>query len=100
VRFFSARDVEDRAASEQMQRLLGTLAEHLSLEMTARTDGNSQEAVLARDADNLEHLVQAREYEMQGFTATKKWANSCEGNLVSKAAKELADELQRTTANQ
>jgi hypothetical protein len=71
-----------------MQRLPGTVAEHLSFMMTSLTDGNSQEAMLARDADNLERLVQAREYEMQGLAATKEWANGCEGNLVSKAAKE------------
>jgi putative hydrolase of HD superfamily len=55
-----------------------------------RTDGDSLEAQLAKDADKLECLVQAREYEAQGNAEIQAWIESSLGALRSPSAKRLA----------
>lgn len=50
----------------------------------------SLEAILAKDADRLECVMQAREYEHQGFKNTRPWMDSNIDKLVSASARELA----------
>ena len=51
----------------------------------------SLEAQLAHDADRLECLVQAREYEVQGFEQVTPWIESSQAALWSVTAKRLAE---------
>ena len=51
----------------------------------------SLEAQLAHDADRLECLVQAREYEVQGFEQVTPWIESSQAALSSVTAKRLAE---------
>lgn len=53
----------------------------------------SQEAVLARDADKLECLAQAREYQATGRGDTQDWIKSSAAALRSGTAQRLADVL-------
>jgi putative hydrolase of HD superfamily len=57
----------------------------------------SIEARLAHDADKLETLLQAREYEAQGSHDTVQWQESSTAALRTDAAKELADAILATT---
>jgi len=52
--------------------------------------GQTQEAVVARDADKLECLVQAVEYRHQGNTGTQRWIDSCQAALKTASAHRLA----------
>ncbi len=54
----------------------------------------SQEAILARDADKLECLIQAREYEAQGYKEVSPWIETSAAALRSDAARQLATTLQ------
>src|SRR5262249_39910376 len=58
----------------------------------------SIEARLAHDADTLETLLQAREYEAQGNHDTVQWQESSTASLRTDAAQELADAILATTA--
>jgi putative hydrolases of HD superfamily len=60
----------------------------------------SQEAILARDADKLECLVQAREYEAQGYKDVPPWIETSAAALRSDTAKQLADSLQAIPPNE
>jgi len=51
----------------------------------------SLEAQLAHDADRLECLVQAREYEVQGFEQVTPWIESSQAALRSVTAKRVAE---------
>jgi putative hydrolase of HD superfamily len=51
----------------------------------------SLEAQIAHDADRLECLVQAREYEVQGFEQVTPWIESSQAALRSVTAKRLAE---------
>jgi putative hydrolase of HD superfamily len=58
---------------------------------------DSIEARLAHDADKLETLLQAREYEAQGRHDTTQWQESSTASLRTDAAKQLADAILATT---
>jgi len=53
------------------------------------------EAVLARDADKLEAIVQGREYEREGYNTTE-WQASAIASLKTASAKQLAQTLVET----
>ncbi|SRR5216683_1476013 len=54
--------------------------------------GETLEARCARDADKLECLLQAREYEDQGHRNVQPWIDSSIASLHTPSAKQLADE--------
>jgi putative hydrolase of HD superfamily len=62
-------------------------------------DQGSAEARLARDADKLECLIQAREYQAHGHDV-QPWVDTAAADLRSATANRLADELQRTQPDQ
>ncbi len=49
------------------------------------------EAIVARDADKLECLVQAVEYREQGYSLTQNWIDTSLASLKTPSAKALAD---------
>jgi len=53
--------------------------------------GETLEAVLARDADKLECLVQAVEYRGQGVADVQRWIDSSRASLKTDSAVRLAD---------
>ena len=59
--------------------------------MDAYEAQESPEARLARDADKLECLIQAREYEHRGYGAVQPWIDSNYAQLRSAVARGLAD---------
>jgi putative hydrolase of HD superfamily len=50
------------------------------------------EAICARDADKLECLLQAREYQEQGHQNLQPWIDSSLASLHTPTAKQLASE--------
>jgi putative hydrolases of HD superfamily len=55
-------------------------------------NGETLEARCARDADKLECLLQAREYQDQGHQNLQPWIDSSIASLRTVTAKQLADE--------
>ncbi len=49
----------------------------------------SLEARVAHDADRLECLIQAREYQVQGYTDVQNWIDGCRASLKTEAAQSL-----------
>jgi putative hydrolase of HD superfamily len=58
---------------------------------------DSVEARLAHDADKIETLLQAREYEAHGHHDTLQWQDSSTAALRTDAGKQLADAILATT---
>jgi putative hydrolase of HD superfamily len=52
--------------------------------------GTSREAVVARDADKLECLLQAREYQAHGYAEVPPWIDTSAAALRTDAARRLA----------
>lgn len=54
--------------------------------------GDTAEATCARDADKLECLLQAREYQDQGHTNVRAWIDTSIAGLSTATAKRIAHE--------
>jgi putative hydrolases of HD superfamily len=63
-------------------------------------DRSSQEAQLARDADKLECLCQAREYQVQGVADADSWATSSAEAVRSGSARRLAQAVLAVAPNE
>jgi len=85
-------EVERRAASDQISRLPQVLADSLMSLIEEFEADETLEARIAHDADQLECLVQAREYQTQGFEDVQDWITNCQAALVTDSAKQLAEE--------
>jgi len=91
-RYANWEGVEKRAFFEQISRLPPSLAQELLSLFSELEDGNSLEARVARDADLLECLIQAREYQVQGYNDVLDWINNCQSALSTESAKRIAEE--------
>jgi len=60
----------------------------------------SPEARLAKDADKLECLIQAREYQAQGHEDVPPWIETSAAALRSKSARQLAEACQQVPPRQ
>ena len=54
---------------------------------------SSPEAIVASDADKLELVLQAREYETQGYKYVEDWINNMKTAIVTDSAKQLFEEI-------
>ncbi|MGH3828057.1 MAG: HD domain-containing protein [Pseudonocardiaceae bacterium] len=58
---------------------------------------HSPEAHCTKDADKLECLIQAIEYQDAGYTRVQGWINSARSNLRTDTARRIADAALRTS---
>ncbi|MFD5661065.1 HAD family hydrolase [Streptomyces hirsutus] len=56
----------------------------------------SPEAVRARDADQLECMIQGIEYRAQGYAHAQRWIDNGRGRILTKSAQALADAVLET----
>ncbi len=99
-RYLNVREAEKKAFSEQIELLdKGTKKELKSL----REEYDAQqtpESLLARDADILECLIQAKEYSDAGFKAAEKFYKSGPGHLKTESARQLWESMQSWDSNE
>lgn len=88
------RYLKEAPAQEVVADQLADLPEHLSQAIKELVEEyEAQESVesrLARDADKLECLLQAREYQSQGFERVTPWIDTSNAALRSVTAKRIA----------
>ncbi|MBX5457790.1 MAG: HD family hydrolase [Thermogemmatispora sp.] len=85
------KEAEETALCEQTDQLPEPLSRNILDLMREYRQQTSQEAQLAREADLLECLLQAREYYSQGYSKGMEWAKICRDGLQSETARNLAD---------
>src|SRR5690242_20660524 len=90
-RYIHTEESEELAISEQVERLPQQIAENILTLFHDYEERTSVEAIVARDADLLECIVQAREYQVQGCADTQDWINNCYKGLQTDTAKQLAE---------
>lgn len=83
---------EERAILEQTSGLPADIRENLTGLLSDLGCSDSLEAKISHDADLLECLIQAREYQSQGYGDVLAWIENCRAGLITEAAKGLADE--------
>jgi 5'-deoxynucleotidase YfbR-like HD superfamily hydrolase len=77
---------------DQVAPLPPSVAGMISTAVAEYEAAETQEARCARDADKLECLLQAREYQEQGHTNVQPWIDSSLAALTTASAKQLAHE--------
>jgi putative hydrolase of HD superfamily len=90
-RYLGGEAGEDQAFSEQIERLPQETAVSLLALFHDYEGRESLEGKLARDADLLECILQAREYQKQGHADVQDWITNCVAGLRTDAAKHLAE---------
>jgi putative hydrolase of HD superfamily len=89
-RYLDSQAAEARAFRDQTARLPQEAGDQLIALFDEFRAAETLEAQLARDADMLECLVQAREYQAQGCSSVTDWINNAYAQLSSSSARRLA----------
>ncbi len=93
------KTAEKKAFSEQMQRVDEKTRISLTEIFEKNNNDNSQESIIARDADLLECAFQAKEYMERGYD-TESWIDKTEGIVSTKIAKQLIKQLRKSKSTE
>lgn len=88
-RYIKLRKAEDRAFAEQIGSLPENIKNELSSMRKEYKRQNTKESIIARDADILECLIQAKEYEEHGYKEAFKFMKKAPSFLKTKSSKKL-----------
>jgi putative hydrolase of HD superfamily len=95
-RYANWEDVDQKAFNEQSKRLPDEMAKQMITLFEEFEEEDSLEAKVVRDADLLECIVQAREYQVLGYTDVVDWIFNAQGALKTESAKKIASECLKT----
>jgi putative hydrolase of HD superfamily len=82
----------EQVTEEQVTPLPRPVADMISAVVAEYEVGETLEARCARDADKLDCLLQAREYQEQGHANVQPWIDTSVAALVTPSAKQIAHE--------
>lgn len=99
-RYIESRKAEDMAFDEQIHSLPGPIRDELAGTRTEYTKQETKESIIARDADILECLIQAKEYHEHGFKEAFKFMKKAPRTLRTKSAKQLWSLAKKTNLNE
>jgi putative hydrolase of HD superfamily len=94
-RYINLGNAEDLVFSEQVERLPQQIADDILSMMHDYDNSISLEGQLTHDADALECLIQAREYQTQGYADVQDWIDNCYAVLKTASARKIAEECMR-----
>jgi putative hydrolase of HD superfamily len=96
MRYADWRDVDKKAIGEQSKRLPDEMAKQMVTLFEEFEKEVSTEAKVVRDADLLECIIQAREYQTLGYTDVVDWIFNAQAVLQTESAKKIASECLKT----
>ena len=91
--YIDFREAESKVFTDQVQKLPSSLKKELSATRQEYDQQDSKESIVARDADILECLVQAKEYYDQGNLVAKKFFQEAPKHLKTKSAQNIWKKL-------
>lgn len=89
-RYIRVKEGEQVALTEQLERLPDDIARKIAALAEAYEERSSLEGRLAHEADLLECLLQAREYQTRGYSEAQDWIDGCLESLQTETARTLA----------
>jgi putative hydrolase of HD superfamily len=92
--------VEDKAFDEQVKSLPNNIKRELVQLHKEYRMQKSEESIIARDADILECLIQAKEYKEYGYKEAAKFMKKAPGFLRTKTARHLWQLAKTITLNE
>lgn len=99
-RYIDATCAEDKSFTKQISSLPNKIKHDLSQLRKEYRSQKTKESIIVRDADILECLIQAREYQLQGFTQAAKFMKKAPRHLKTKSARSLWQVAKKTDLNQ
>lgn len=88
-RYIDAQIAEDKSFYEQIGYLPKAIREELAKMRRAYKIQDTKESIIARDADILECLIQAKEYREHGFSKAAEFMKKAPAFLKTKSARKL-----------
>ena len=95
-RYVDWEGVDRKAVEDQSKSLPNKIAQGIRSMISEFEQALSLEARVARDADLLECLIQAREYQVLGYHDVADWILNAQAALTTESAKRIAAECLRT----
>jgi putative hydrolase of HD superfamily len=96
--YLNAEAAEDESFADQIGGLPREIRDELSAARREYREQESKESIVARDADILECLIQAKEYSEQGRKSAALFMKNA-GHLATDSAKKLWAEAERVDVN-
>ena len=93
MRYIDVKEVQKEVIKEQLENLPKEIKEEFKSLLDEYNKRESKEAIVARDADLLEGITQAREYLEKGYKDMQIWIDRSHQVLKTKSAKKLAKDL-------
>ena len=97
--FRDKKQVEVKVLADQLAMLPDSIAAELHSILDGEHD-DSPERSVARDADFLEVIIQAKEYLEQGHTGCQNWIDNATKCLKTKSAQRLAKQVAKTRSTE
>jgi len=98
-KYIKSRKIEDRALEDQAKSLPKQIKQELLGFHQDYRDQKTLESKIARDADILECLIQAKEYYEQGNLQAKKFMQKAPKHLATKSSKKLWELAKKSDSN-
>lgn len=98
--YIDFREAEKRVFTDQMQNLHTSVKKEMTEFRREYEEQDTSESIVARDADILECLIQAKEYYDNGHTKAKKFFQRAPKHLKTKTAKALWSEIKSWDSGQ
>ena len=95
-RYVDWENVEKKVIKDQSKRLPDEIAKRISSLLSEFEEEVSLGARVVRDADFLECLIQAREYQALGYKDVADWIKNAKAALATDSAKRIAVECLET----
>ncbi|MBU1852816.1 MAG: HD domain-containing protein [Candidatus Omnitrophica bacterium] len=99
-RYIEVEGVEDKVFYEQVNFLPSQMEKELRDIRKAYRNQKTKESIIARDADILECLIQAKEYQGHGFLEAGKFMKKAPFFLMTRSARRLWGLAKKTDLNQ
>ncbi len=97
-RYINKDQSEMQVMKDQLDALPGAIKNEIMSVMLEFYERKTKEAIIARDADILELLFQAKEYADVGYTGTEYWLEQNSKLLKTESAKGIFGELMKQNA--
>ncbi|HIG97301.1 MAG TPA: HD domain-containing protein [Candidatus Aenigmarchaeota archaeon] len=97
-RYIDKNEAELQAMIDQTENLPDNIKNEVRSLLIEFNERETKEAIIARDADVLELLFQAKEYADVGYTGTEYWLEKNSELLKTESAKKLFEELMKQNA--
>jgi len=95
ARYFNTKAAEHQAFRDQLEQLGNGVAEKWKKYFNEFENRNTNEGIIAKDADWLEQAFQAKEYADLGYKSAEDWINNVEKALETKSAKLLLAQMKK-----